>query len=350
MPAPFDGQTFHNLPRRPLRGLGSVLRWKSSSRPAPWPSWVEDPVAPPLPPCGPGQMVVTFINHATLLIQTSEGNVLTDPVFSRRVSPVSWAGPARVRRPGLALEALPPIHGVLLSHNHYDHLDLPSLRELRRRWNPWVVTPLGVGRHLRPLGLDRVHELDWWETAQGVTCTPAQHFSGRGLFDRNRTLWGGLVLRGGGHTLYFAGDTGYGPFFTEIRERLGAPDLALLPIGAYDPRWFMAAVHMDPAEAVQAHLDLGARRSLGIHWGTWQLTDEPLEEPPRLLAETLAARGLDPEAFQVLAHGGSLVLGEAPPQAPAGPGQQGQGQGATGETAKLTLAAAPGQGDADLAG
>ncbi|HJU84257.1 MAG TPA: MBL fold metallo-hydrolase [Holophagaceae bacterium] len=299
--------------RHPMAGLRHLLQWKLGARPAPWPTWVEDPLQPEPPDPGHAESVITFINHATLLIRTRTLNLLTDPVFSERTSPVSWAGPRRIRRPGLDLDRLPPIHGILLSHNHYDHLDATSLRALQARHRPWILAPLGVGGMLRSLGMDRVTELDWWQTVEReghrITCTPpAQHFSGRGLFDRNRSLWGGFVVDGPGPRVYFAGDTGYAPFFHDIRERCGAPDLALLPIGAYAPRWFMSAVHMDPSEAVRAHLDLGAARSVGIHWGTWQLTDEGLEEPLRELEAARTASGLPPEAFQVLEHGGSLLL------------------------------------------
>lgn len=313
MNAPHDGQRFLNAdPEQRAHGLGAVLRWKLSSRAAKWPRWVENPAPAARPRLRPDEIRVTFINHATLLIESPVGNLLTDPVFSERTSPLSWIGPRRVRAPGLALEALPPIHGILLSHDHYDHLDVPSLKALHQRWQPWVATPLGVGHRLRRLGLQAIDELDWWQGTErngiAVTCTPAQHFSGRGLFDRNQTLWGGLSVRVAGQHLYFAGDTGYGAFFSQIRERLGAPDLSLLPIGAYAPRWFMKPVHMDPQDAIRAHQDLDSRRSLGIHWGTWQLTDEALEEPLERLAQARAEAGLAPGSFTVLPHGGSFTL------------------------------------------
>jgi L-ascorbate metabolism protein UlaG (beta-lactamase superfamily) len=312
MNAPKRGRTFFNPWGPGAQGLLQLLRWKLGAHAATWPRWVDNAPQAPAPEPGPGEVVVQFINHATLLLRFPGLNLITDPVFSERTSPVSWAGPKRVRAPGLALEDLPTIHGVLLSHNHYDHLDRPSLRRLGERDRPWVATPLGVSRDLKGLGLGPIQELDWWQSIHlggaEVTCTPARHFSGRGLFDRDHTLWGGLHVKAEGRSLYFAGDTAYAPFFSEIRDRLGAPDLALLPIGAYAPRSFMAQVHMDPQGAVRAHQDLGATRSLGMHWGTWQLTDEGLDEPVREMEAAREAAGLSPETFQVLPHGGWLHL------------------------------------------
>ncbi len=306
------GRTFINPWGPGAQGLLQLLRWKLGSQAAVWPRWVEDAPQGLAPEPGPGEVVVQFINHATLLLRFPGMNLLTDPVFSERTSPVSWAGPKRVRAPGLALEKLPHIHGVLLSHNHYDHLDRPTLRSLGERFQPWVATPLGVSRDLKGLGLGPIQELDWWQShrvgSAEITCTPARHFSGRGLFDRDHTLWGGLHVRAEGRSIYFAGDTAYAPFFSEIRARLGAPDLALLPIGAYAPRWFMAQVHMDPQGAVRAHQDLEAGRSIGMHWGTWQLTDEGIEEPVREMEAAREAAGLAVDAFQVLPHGGWLHL------------------------------------------
>ena len=216
--------------------------------------------------------------------------VLTDPVFSARCSPVQWAGPRRARPPGLALAALPPVDLVVVSHNHYDHMDLPSLRALAARGTRHAITSAGNEHMLRRAGFTQVDALDWWESAPAgplrVTATPARHFSRRGLFDANRSLWAGFAMQGpDGHVL-FAGDSGAGPHWRDIHVRLGAPDLALLPIGAYEPRWLMAPVHMNPAEAAQAHRDLQARCSIGMHFGTFQLTDEAIDAPPRALAET----------------------------------------------------------------
>jgi L-ascorbate metabolism protein UlaG (beta-lactamase superfamily) len=233
-------------------------------------------------------------------------------MYSQRAGPLNVVGPRRVRQPGVPFDDLPAISIVLLSHNHYDHCDLPTLRKLARRDDPMVVTPLGNGALVRSAGIRRVEELDWWQDAKmsalPITLTPAQHFSARTPFDRNRALWGGFMLATGGVRIFFAGDTGYGPFFREVRQRLGPIDLALLPIGAYEPRWFMQPVHMNPAEAVQAHLDLEASGSIGMHFGTFRLTTEGIDEPLRALEEARRARSIPPSTFRTLPFGNSLRL------------------------------------------
>ena len=278
---------------------------------AAWPTHVE--VRPQVPPALDGaDAVVTFVGHATFLIQTAAGNVLTDPMYSERASPLSWMGPRRVRRPGVRFEDLPPISTILLSHNHYDHCDLATLRLLANRFDPLVVTPVGNGRLVRSAGIRRIAELDWWQeassSAQQVTLTPAHHFSARTPFDRNRALWGGFILRAGAVRIYFAGDTAYGEFFRDIRDRLGPIDRALLPIGAYEPRWFMQAVHMNPAEAVQAHLDLGAEQSIAMHFGTFQLTTEAIDAPARALDEACRASSAEAIRFRILDFGASARI------------------------------------------
>ena len=257
-------------------------------------------------------MVVTFVGHATFLIQVASTNLLIDPVYSARASPVSFAGPRRVRAPGVRFEDLPAISLVLVSHNHYDHCDLGTLRALHRRFRPRLVAPIGNGRLLRSAGIGPVEEIDWWQSASAaplsVTLTPAQHFSARNMFDRNRALWGGFLIEAGGRRILFAGDSGYGPHFREIAARLGPIDLALLPIGAYEPRWFMKDIHMNPAEAVQAHRDLGARHSIAMHFGTFQLTPEGIDEPVRELATALRERGVAAERFRTVDVGESVSL------------------------------------------
>jgi L-ascorbate metabolism protein UlaG (beta-lactamase superfamily) len=218
-----------------------------------------------------------------------------------------------VREPGVSFDELPAISAVLLSHNHYDHCDLATLRALDHRSAPVFVAPLGHAPLLKSAGLRRVEELDWWqETAAEslrIRLTPAQHFSSRGPLDRNRALWGGFLVEAGRHRLFFAGDTGYGSHFHEIRERCGGPiDLALLPIGAYEPRWFMKDIHMDPAEAVQAHLDLAARESIAMHFGTFRLTAEGIDEPLVGLRSALRAAGVPETRFRALDFGESYVL------------------------------------------
>src|SRR5688572_16999050 len=277
----------------------------------PWPTYVE--VRPQLPPALNGAAaVVTFIGHATFLIQTAAGNILTDPMYSERASPLTWAGPRRVRRPGVRFDDLPPISTVLLSHNHYDHCDLPTLRRLADRFDPVVVTPLGNGRLARSAGIRRIEELDWWQhsttCALPITLTPAHHFSARTPCDKLRALWGGFAIALDTIRLFFAGDTAYGDFFSDIRRRTGPIDLALLPIGAYEPRWFMQAVHMNPDEAVRAHLDLEAAQSIAMHFGTFQLTTEGIDEPLRALAEALRASNVSASRFRSLDVGESVRL------------------------------------------
>jgi L-ascorbate metabolism protein UlaG (beta-lactamase superfamily) len=306
----FDGRRFFNpagLAPRPFTDVPRMLREPRT----PWPAHVD--VQPRTPPTLEGDAaVVTFIGHATFLIQTGAGNILTDPMFSARAGPANLAGPRRVREPAVRFEDLPPIAIVLLSHNHYDHCDRATLRRLARRFDPLLVTPLGNAPLVRAAGIRRVEELDWWDTAtlasMPIVQTPARHFSARTPFDRNRALWGGFVVSCAGARVYVAGDTAYGPFFRDIGERLGPIDLACLPIGAYEPRWFMQAVHMDPAEAVQAHVDLAAARSVAMHYGTFQLTSEGIDDPLRGLEEARRARGIPAERFEALGFGDSIRL------------------------------------------
>jgi len=280
-------------------------------RRARWPAHIDDPPQP-IPALDGATAVLTFIGHATFLIQTAAGNILTDPMFSRRAGPFNRFGPRRVREPAIRLDRLPPISAVLLSHNHYDHCDLPSLRVLAARYDPIVVTPLENAALVRSAGIRRVEELDWWQdaatTTWPITATPAHHFSARGPLDRNRALWSGFMLTVGGRRIYFAGDTAYAPFFPEIRQRLGPIDLAMLPIGAYEPRWFMRAVHMNPEESVQAYLDLGAPDSIAMHYGTFQLTLEGIDEPVRALDAACAAHHVPRSRFRTLGFGASARL------------------------------------------
>jgi L-ascorbate metabolism protein UlaG (beta-lactamase superfamily) len=306
----FDGRRFVNPTGTAGQPFSKVHRMLREPR-TPWPTAVE--VRPQVAPALDGAAAwVTFIGHATFLIQTAAGNILTDPMYSERASPLTWVGPRRVRQPGVRFDDLPPISTVLLSHNHYDHCDLPTLRMLAKRFDPVVVTPLGNRRLVRSAGIRRVEELDWWQAATigavPISLTPAHHFSARTPFDKNRALWGGFFLTAHHARIFFAGDTAYGDLFSDIRRRLGPIDLALLPIGAYEPRWFMQPVHMNPAEAVQAHLDLDATQSIAMHFGTFQLTTEGIDEPPRALAEACRARDVPLSRFRILGFGESLRL------------------------------------------
>ena len=239
--------------------------------------------------------------------------ILTDPVFTTHAGPFGRLGPRRVRPPAIPIDRLPLPDIIVVSHNHYDHLQPSSLRRCVHGAEPQIITALGLGPFLRRLTLQNVIELDWWQTADlgggwTVTCVPAQHFSARTPFDRNRTLWCGFVLRSATETVYFAGDSGYGPHFKAIGRRCPGIDLALLPIGAYEPRWFMRPVHVNPDEAVQAHVDVGARVSLGMHFGTFQLTDEAIDEPLLALGRALDARGIPDEEFTTLDFGETAVV------------------------------------------
>ncbi len=311
MTAPREDGRFHNVanPQRPP--LKAVLNWQRTRQPVPWPTWSHDPPQPPPAPLASG-ISATFINHASFYLRIGGVGVLIDPMYSKRCSPIPFLGPKRVRAPGQPLAALPGVDLLLVSHNHYDHMDLPTLRQVRRHWNPPTVTGLENARHLRKAGL-HAQELDWWQSTEvaglRITYVPAQHFSARGLHDRNRSLWGGFVIEGGGQTIYFAADSGWCGHFAEIAERFPRIDLALIPIGAYEPRWFMRPQHMDPEEAVRAHLALGARRSIGMHFGTFAgLTDEAIDAPEQALAEARKKHGVAEDAFTTLPFGATLAL------------------------------------------
>ncbi|MES2975583.1 MAG: MBL fold metallo-hydrolase [Pseudomonadota bacterium] len=273
------------------------------------------------------QPAVTWVGHATVLAQLGGLSMLTDPIFSDRASPIAFAGPKRHQPPGVALAELPRIDLVLVSHNHYDHLDEASARALDAQPGgpPLFVVPLGLKPWLAARGIHNAIELDWWQghtlAAPGgeveVVLVPAQHWSARGLNDRMLTLWGGFAVFAPDCHLFYAGDTGYSRDFTDMRERFahrqraadgGGFDIALLPIGAYEPRWFMTHQHVNVEEAVKIHHDLGAKRSLGVHWGTFELTDEALDEPPRALVAEREKHGLTEEQFFVMPIGGTRQL------------------------------------------
>lgn len=250
---------------------------------------------------------VTWIGHSTLLIQLDGVNVLTDPQWSERASPVSFAGPRRLVPPGLAFEALPPIHLVLISHDHYDHLDVATVKRLAATHRPRFIVPLGMRAWFAAAGITGVEELDWWESRVDLgltlTCVPAQHFSQRTPWDGNRRLWSGWAVAGRERRLYFAGDTAHYDVFRDVGARLGPFDVAAIPIGAYVPPAMMKMSHTSPEEALRLFADVRGRRLLAIHWGTFDLTAEPLDEPPRRLRDEAARLGLGAERIWVLQHG-----------------------------------------------
>ncbi len=327
-----DGGFENNYHRFEPKGLGALLRWRLAA-------WRDGLPRPPLAPtpriaadlaflranAGAGvamQPAVTWIGHATVLAQIGGLNILLDPIFSERASPLPVVGPKRRQPPGVALGELPHVDVVLVSHDHYDHLDAASVDALAAQPGgaPLFIVPMGVGHWLADRGIDGAVELDWWQsrTVAGpagpveVALMPAQHWSGRGLTDRKRRLWGGFAVFAPDFHLFYTGDSGYSPDFADIRARYagrqgaaqgGGFDLAVLSIGAYEPRWFMAEQHADPAEMVRIQLDLGAKRSLGVHWGTFELSDESLDAPPRDFDAARRAAGLADDAAFVLAIG-----------------------------------------------
>ena len=293
--------------------------------------------APARPGAGDGELLVTWVGHSSTLVQLGGLNLLTDPVWSERSSPVGFAGPRRFRPASPPLGELPGVHAVLLSHDHYDHLDRPTVRALHRRHGDALAwyTPLGYRRWFGRLGIERVVELDWWEEAPlpdarfRAVCVPARHWTRRRPLGTNRRLWGGWVVvpagpgdgegpaadgaaratHPGTGRVYFAGDSGFCSAFAEIGERLGPFDASLLPVGAYEPRWFMGAAHMNPEEAVRAYRDLGGRGALvGIHWGTWRLTFEDPLEPPGRTRAAWAEAGLPGEDLRLPCHGETLRI------------------------------------------
>lgn len=312
----FDGTRFFN-PGEPAtdRGFSDILKWRRTSVVARWPAQV--PVTPARPELRVAGIAITMVGHASLLIQAGGRNLLTDPVWSQRASPLSFAGPRRATAPGIAFAELPPIDAVLLSHNHYDHLDVATLRRLKAAHDPLFLMPLGNDAIVRrAVPGARIAVGDWGDRLAirdglATTLTRANHWSARGVRDRRMALWAGHMLDTPAGRIWFAGDTGFGSgdIFREIRARYGAPEVALIPIGAYEPRWFMAAQHVNPAEAVRIFADVGAKAALGIHWGTFQLTDEAREAPVEALGQALSDAGIAAERFREAEAGQTYRFG-----------------------------------------
>ena len=301
------------------RGEGSfrdLLTWQMGGKRARWPRHVENRSLPPPPQRVEGAALkATWVGHSTVLLQTAGLNILTDPFLSTRASPVPFAGPRRVRPAALTAETLPPIDLILLSHNHYDHMDLAALRAIARHHQAHIVTPHGNARWIRRASpAFNIDELGWGDTIEHkglrIHVTPALHWSKRGLFDANTALWGAFVVQAPGGPIYFAADTGFGTgsTFADIRAAFGPPRLSLLPIGAYEPRWFMHPQHMNPEEAVKAHRLLESRASIAIHHGTVQLTDEAIDAPVAALADALRQQSVDPASFLVPDAGETLAI------------------------------------------
>ncbi len=309
----FDGARFLDAEHGSApKSLPQLLQWYAERNKAEWPVWAPSPFndRPPRR-VDDNTWRISYVGHASLLIQAAGLNILTDPVWSERASPVSFLGPKRVNDPGIAFEALPPIDVVLVSHNHYDHLDAATLIALSTPHRPRVIAPLGndtiIRSHDANIG---VESHDWGERVAlsrdvAVTLAPMRHWSARGLMDRNKALWAAFVIETPAGRIYHVADSGYGDghYFREARRQHGPLRLAILPIGAYEPRWFMRDLHMNPAEAVQAYRDCGAERALGHHYGTFQLTDEAIDAPVAALTEARAAAGVTPGQFRLLRPG-----------------------------------------------
>jgi L-ascorbate metabolism protein UlaG (beta-lactamase superfamily) len=305
----FDGREFINPGNVETRGFKELLSWLTNRERGEWTPRLDLPYGEkPLTQVDSG-IRITFINHSTFLIQVDGINILTDPVWSNRVGPTSWLGPKRMRPPGIRFEDLPVIHYVLISHNHYDHLDINTLKDISQNHKATVLTPPGVKAYLDKKKTGVVEDMNWWDekTTSGkvqIQCVPAQHFSGRGLFDRNGTLWCGFVIKSPSGNIYFGGDTGYNEqTFKEIGQRAGKIKIALIPIGAYKPEWFMKPVHVTPEEAIKIHLDLEAQQSIGIHFGTFEQADDGQFEPIHDLKIAMKKHGLDENDFLVLEEG-----------------------------------------------
>jgi L-ascorbate metabolism protein UlaG (beta-lactamase superfamily) len=310
----FDGKKFSNPGNVQPAGFRDLIKWVRHRERGEWKEIKEvEYGAAPAESIGGDSIVVTFVNHSTFLVQTEGLNILTDPVWSEYASPVSYAGPKRMRPPGIRFEDLPHIDIILLTHNHYDHLDIKTLKKLAKLHDPVIYTSLGVGLFLKKRGIENFTEMDWWDevvTAGDLKliCTPAQHFSGRGMFDRDKTLWSGFALQTEKGSIYYSGDTGFGEFFNEIAERLDPVRLAFLPIGAYKPSWFMAPIHTSPADAVKIHQILRSPKSIGMHFGTFPLADDGQDDPEKDLKMALKGEGINEIDFIVPMEGVRIVI------------------------------------------
>jgi len=319
LPSHHTPNGFRNPGYQPRRGFGDFLRWKLGLGPHEAPPFSQDEIPADKPIVvkpdlrqinhpDSDQVQITWVGHSTFLIQTEGVNILTDPIFNDRSSPFSFGGVKRLAPPGLSFTDLPPIHAVLISHNHYDHLDEHTIDRLGDK--PKYFLPPGLARWFKKRKIDNLIELDWWQSFSWAGLkfhsVPAQHFSGRTPFDRNRTLWSGWIVEGQKEKIFFAGDTGYSPVFKEIGGRFGPITVSLIPIGAYRPRWFMKPVHVDPPEAVKVHQDTNSRQSIASHWGTFKLSDEPLGEPPVYLKKALRTAGVEEKNFLIMKLGETL--------------------------------------------
>jgi len=305
----FDGQSFFN--KEPDHTFGDMVKWLWGMDLVAWPEWIDDPPQPkPIASVSDGELKITFINHGTVLMQMDGVNILTDPIWSKRAGPVAWFGVKRVRSPGVKMEDLPKIDIILMSHDHYDHLDLASLKQLTKQAQPLILVGLGLKTYLESEGFSNINEMDWWQESTfrsddvKITFVPALHTSGRGLFQKNRTLWGGFVIEGAGGKIYFAGDTGYGQFLQAIKERFADFRLTVFPIGNYEKRWFMKNQHMSPDDAVKAHTLLHSKQSMGIHFGTFaEHPEQTIDAHEKDLLAALRQSHISESEFWILKFG-----------------------------------------------
>jgi L-ascorbate metabolism protein UlaG (beta-lactamase superfamily) len=309
----FDGKKFRNLNGVEAKGFKDIFKWLREGRsPRVW----KENLTPSTPFDGEeskmGECRISFINHSTFFIQIDGLNILTDPVWSKHASPFQFAGPKRMKQPGLKMESLGRVDFILLTHNHYDHLDLTALKRLDHLYAPRIITALGVDLFLHKKGFRNIQALDWWEKTSlkhiKLHSTPTQHFSSRGIFDRDRSLWCGFVLQSDHHNIYYVGDSGYGAFFKEIGDRLGPFDASIIPIGAFKPEWFMQPIHVNPAQAIQIHHDVSSKMSIACHYGTFPLADDSMDDPVDLLTQNIEQNKAEKIDFRTLEHGESILV------------------------------------------
>lgn len=312
----FDGSKFFN--KEPDHNFTDMVKWLWEMETVEWPEWIEDPKQPPpISRVDNGDLRITFINHATVLIQMDQLSILTDPVFSMKAGPFSWAGVKRVRAPGISLDNLPEIDYILISHDHYDHLDIPTLRQITARHQPTILVGLGTKEYLESKDIKNVIEMDWWDKhwivhgEKAIIFVPARHNSGRWPLMGNRTLWGGFIIDSPNGQVYFAGDTAFGEFFYLISERFEKIRLSILPIGSYEKRWFMESQHMNPDDAVKAHKVIGSSQSVGIHYGTFaEHPEQAIDAHEKDLFEALKKYEIPSSVFWILSFGeGRDVVG-----------------------------------------
>lgn len=313
----FDGERFFN--KEPDNTFSDHVKWLWEMKTVEWPDWIDDPKQPkPLPYVKDGDVIrVTYINHATVLIQTDGVNILTDPIFSKRAGPFPWMGSKRIRAPGVEFDALPRIDVVLISHDHYDHLDIPTLKRIVKTSHPLILCGLGVGTRLEFIKNDNIKQMDWW---QGYACSPdikitfvpARHTSGRGMFDKDKTLWGGFVIEAPAGNILFAGDTGLGDFFKEIHSRFSRFQLVILPIGNYEKRWFMRSQHMNPDDSVSVYKMMDAPQAMGIHYATFnEHPEQSVDAHEKDLKTALTKYHIPENEFWILKFGEARELNQA---------------------------------------